>query len=269
MTEFKKYIFPFFLFFIFIPCLGLLPLGASESESAQNRYKILADLSKKLPEKFAEKINKNKQVFLKELNELLSSEKDNLLILVDKKHILDKGYKPKTIILLSDLKNRAYKLDRPDIFLSETAEPALQKMALAARKAGIRLTVSSGYREYEYQSNLFNYYIKVYGKLKAKTFSAPPGSSQHQLGTAVDFGTIDDSYAKTPEGKWLAANAYKYGWSLSYPKDYENITGYKWECWHYRYIGEKACGFQKKWFGDIQYYMLFFIDEWKKADIKK
>ena len=83
----------------------------------------------------------------------------------------------------------------------------------------------------------------------------------------VDFGSIDDDYAKTKAGKWLASHAQDYGWSLSYPKGYENITGYKWECWHYRYLGIKACKLQKNYFEDIQQYMLEFIDYWKNKKV--
>ena len=59
-----------------------------------------------------------------------------------------------------------------------------------------------------------------------------------------------------------AQNAAKYGWSLSFPQGYEDVTGYMWECWHFRYIGEEACRFQKKWFSDIQQFMIEFLDAW-------
>ncbi len=108
----------------------------------------------------------------------------------------------------------------------------------------------------------------MHGKKNTQSFSASPGASQHQLGTAIDFGTITDDYADTAEGKWLFENAGNYGWSLSYPKDMEHVTGYKWECWHYRYLGVEACKFQKEWFSDIQQYMLEFIDLWKKEKAK-
>lgn len=108
----------------------------------------------------------------------------------------------------------------------------------------------------------------MHGKKNTQSFSAPPGASQHQLGTVIDFGTITDAYADTAEGKWMLNNAWKYGWSLSYPKGMEHITGYNWECWHYRYLGVEACKFQKEWFGDIQQYMLEFIDLWKKEKAK-
>ena len=91
--------------------------------------------------------------------------------------------------------------------------------------------------------------------------------SQHQLGCAVDFGSITDDWGDTKMGKWVYQNAADYGWSLSFPREYEDVTGYMWECWHFRYIGIPACRFQKKWFSDVQQFMLEFIDAWKKQSV--
>ena len=143
------------------------------------------------------------------------------------------------------------------------AYSALNEMAQAALNDGIRLFVSSAYRSYSYQENLFNYWVSVDGLEQAERESARAGTSQHQLGTAVDFGSISDDFDKTQMGQWVYKNAADYGWSLSFPKGYEDVTGYRWECWHFRYIGKNACRFQQKWFGGIQQFMLEFIDLWK------
>jgi D-alanyl-D-alanine carboxypeptidase len=82
---------------------------------------------------------------------------------------------------------------------------------------------------------------------------------------ALDFAPVDDDFDKTPGGKWVYENAAKYGWSLSFPKGYEDVTGYRWECWHFRYIGVEACNFQKKWFGDVQQFMIEFINCWEMS----
>ena len=74
---------------------------------------------------------------------------------------------------------------------------------------------------------------------------------------------MDDAFDKTPAGKWVYENASKYGWSLSFPQGYEHVTGYRWECWHFRYIGKPAVDFQKKWFSNIQQFMIEFLDLWK------
>ena len=160
--------------------------------------------------------------------------------------------------------NSAYVVNKKDIYLREDAESALREMAGHAKADGITLDVSSTYRSYTYQKNLFDYWVKVDGLEEAERESARPGTSQHQLGCAIDFGSIDDDYDKTPGGQWMYKHAGEYGWSLSFPKGYEDVTGYRWECWHFRYIGIEACKFQKKWFNNVQQFMLEFIDEWKK-----
>lgn len=256
----------FVLFTLFFTALLSIYTQTEKKTAEQQSAEFFLTVSKKIPKDITDNIQKNKGEFYLHLKKVLEAETDGLLVLVDKIHLLDESYVPENIIRLYDVEKKAYHLDRDDIYLAAIAEPPLQKMALAAKKDGITLVVSSAYRPYEYQATLFNKYVKRNGLSKAKTYSAPAGASQHQLGTTIDFGTINDAFAKTPAGKWLFKNACKYGWSLSFPKGYEKVTGYKWESWHYRYIGVEACRFQKKWFNDIQQYMLEFIDEWKKAE---
>lgn len=259
----KKYAVKIFSL-LFFTIFGCNLSAENNSTSVSERLSLILT---NFPKEIVKKINNNRNQFLAELNDvILSSKKNNLLILTDKNHLLDKTYKPKDIIKLSEYKNRAYALDRLNIEIAKCAEAPLQEMAKSALKDGIKIIVSSGYRPYDYQVDLFDNYIKRYGEKEAKKFSAPPGASQHQLGTAIDFGTINNAYSNTPAGKWLEKNAWKYGWSLSYPKDYEEITGYIWECWHYRYIGKKACAFQQKWFNGIQQYTLEFIHYWQKNE---
>ena len=256
----------FFLFFFFVFIFSIYPNNKISDEDVYK--KVYTYISKRFPKDIFNKINNNRNIFFKNLNNVLNNEKEDALILVDKLNLLDKNYKTKNIILLYDIKDRKYVLDRTNIYLAKIAERPLQKMAEDAKKNGIEIRVSSGYRSYSYQSKLFSKYVNVHGKKNTQSFSAHPGASQHQLGTAIDFGTITDAYADTAEGKWMLKNAWKHGWSLSYPKGMEHITGYKWECWHYRYLGVEACKFQKEWFGDIQQYMLEFIDLWKKEKAK-
>ena len=215
-----------------------------------------------IPAEIRRRIGNDTNSFLAELKQVLAAETENLLILVDKRHLLPDGYIPHDLIMLNT--GRAYMINRKDLSLTKTAEHALQKMALAAKQDGIILLVSSSYRSYAYQKNLFDRDVRESGEKEAERFSARAGTSQHQLGTVVDFGSISDEFAQTRAGKWVLRNASKYGWSLSFPKGYESVTGYVWESWHYRYIGVEACAFQQKWFGDIQQYMLEFIDAWKR-----
>lgn len=211
--------------------------------------------------------NGNPQEFLQDLHAVLQSEKDfssddlSPFYLIDKKHTVSSDYIPKNLIPLK--KNELFDINKNNLSLRSEAYEALKKLAEAALKDGIKLTVSSTYRSYEYQKNLFDYWVSVDGLEEAERESARPGTSQHQLGLALDFAPVDDAFDETLEGKWVYENASKYGWSLSFPQGYEHVTGYRWECWHFRYIGKTAVDFQKKWFSNIQQFMIEFLDLWK------
>ena len=211
----------------------------------------------------------NKTEFIKDLYAILEEEKTfrqddkSLFFLIDKKHAASSSYVPKDLVSLK--KNSLFDLNKDGMEIRKEAYSALNEMAQTALNDGIRLLVSSAYRSYSYQENLFNHYVNVDGLEEAERESARPGTSQHQLGTAVDFGSISDDFDKTQMGQWVYKNAADYGWSLSFPKGYEDVTGYRWECWHFRYIGKNACRFQQKWFGGIQQFMLEFIDFWKSC----
>lgn len=211
----------------------------------------------------------NKTEFIKDLYAILEEEKTfraddkSLFFLIDKKHTASSSYAPKDLVFLK--KNSLFDLNKAGMKIRPEAYSALNEMAQAALNDGIRLLVSSAYRSYSYQENLFNYWVSVDGLEEAERESSRPGTSQHQLGTAVDFGSISDDFDKTQMGQWVYKNAADYGWSLSFPKGYEDVTGYRWECWHFRYIGKNACRFQQKWFGGIQQFMLEFIDCWKNC----
>ena len=215
-----------------------------------------------IPSRILTNIRSSWKEFLQSLDDVLQDDKNDLFILVDKKHHLQKDFVPYSLVELQS--NAFYQVSRAGHQLTPEAEEALMHMARSAKKDGITIMVSSTYRTYEYQVNLFKRYAREYGEKEADRFSARPGATQHRLGTVIDFGSISDDYAMTPAGKWLYANAAKYGWSLSYPKGFEQVTGYKWECWHYRYLGVEACVLQKKYFEDVQQYLLEFIHWWKK-----
>ena len=208
--------------------------------------------------------------FLADLKKVLEIEKAfpaddlSLYYLIDKKHTVSADYEPTHLKKL--VQNDDYIINKTTLSLRQDAADALAEMGRAAKKDGITLDVSSTYRSYETQERTFNYWVSVDGLEEAERESARPGTSQHQLGAAVDFGNIEDSYALTDGCKWLNAHAEEYGWSLSFPQGYEDVTGYRWECWHFRYIGIEACKFQNKWFGDIQQFMFEFIDAWKNMD---
>ena len=95
------------------------------------------------------------------------------------------------------------------------------------------------------------------GTEQASTPVARPGHSQHQLGTAIDFGSIDLGYGETREGQWILANARRFGFSLSYPQGLQDITGYKYEPWHFRYLGRAGAELEHRFVGGVQQLFLF------------
>ncbi len=213
--------------------------------------------------------NGDPEEFLADLHKVLdsiadfSSEDLSPFYLIDKTHTVSSTYEPKGLIHLENCS--AYKVNKNNLSLRPEAYKALGELGTAAKADGVTLTISSTYRSYDYQKNLFDYWVSVDGLEEAERESARPGTSQHQLGMALDFAPVDDAFDKTPGGKWVYENAAKYGWSLSFPQGYEDVTGYRWECWHFRYIGVTACQFQKKWFGDVQQFMIEFLNAWEMS----
>ncbi len=105
------------------------------------------------------------------------------------------------------------------------------------RASGYDMQIISGFRSYEKQQSTFAYWSSIDGEEIAETYSARPGHSEHQTGLAMDISSLQQSYGKTEEGKWLAENCYKYGFIIRYPKGKTSITGYMYEPWHVRYLG--------------------------------
>ena len=234
------------------------PVEEKVSAEIEKLHRVFASLSQRTRDGI---VNGDSQEFLADLQQVLAEDADNLLTLVDKQHYLAADFVPADIVALKA--NDFYLLNRNDLSLRVPVEKSLRELGSAAQADGINMVVSSTYRSYDYQKNLYERNVRQLGKEVADRESAPPGASQHQLGVAVDFGSITDDFAQTKQGRWLASNAGKYGWSLSFPDGYEDVTGYRWECWHYRYIGVTAVEFQKKWFSDVQQFMLEFIHAWK------
>ncbi len=117
---------------------------------------------------------------------------------------------------------------------------AFQELVAGAANDGMNIYLSSGFRSYETQEQIYNNYVYYYGQETADTFSARPGYSEHQTGMAIDVNTIDDSFAGTPEAIWLEQHCTEYGFIIRYPQGKESITGYKYEPWHIRYVGKEV-----------------------------
>ena len=143
----------------------------------------------------------------------------NDILIVNKTYSVPNNYNPGTLTI--ETKN------------------AFDEMQKAAEKDNIKLWITSGFRSYSLQTSLYNNYVLKDGKEKADTYSARPGHSEHQTGLAMDLNIVDSSFEGTKEAIWIADNCYKYGFIIRYPKGKEEITGYKYEPWHVRYLGKE------------------------------
>lgn len=134
--------------------------------------------------------------------------------------------------------NKAYHLPQDyGAGIDSAAYSALLKMR---GESGYDMKIVSGFRSYEKQKKTFEYWVNVHGYEKASKESALPGQSEHQTGLAMDITSLKTSYKDTDEGKWLAENCYKYGFIIRYPAGSIDITGYIYEPWHIRYLGEST-----------------------------
>jgi len=129
--------------------------------------------------------------------------------------------------------------------LRDDAAKAYLKMFRAAKKDGVNLVAQSAYRSYSTQVSVYNGWVGSLGRKAADLQSARPGFSEHQTGLSVDIAsatagcTIQACFSRTPEGKWLTKNAWRFGWHLRYPNGKTAVTGYKFEPWHWRYVGDE------------------------------
>jgi D-alanyl-D-alanine carboxypeptidase len=134
--------------------------------------------------------------------------------------------------------NKSYSL--PSDFnpgLDATCQNQFYKLQNAAAQQGLNIWLSSGFRSYDYQAQIYNNYVARDGQAAADTYSARAGYSEHQTGLAIDVNQIDDSFAGTPEAIWLENHCHEYGFILRYPQGKQSITGYQYESWHIRYVG--------------------------------
>ena len=160
---------------------------------------------------------------------------DSLMVLVNKLNRLQSNYVP------HDLEQITLNYATNNKFLRKEAKENFEKLSSDAKKIGYSIIAVSAYRDYDYQENLFNNYVKEKGENYALKCSAKAGHSEHQTGLSVDvMGSNNDydQFEKSKEFDWMKNNSYKYGFILRYPKGKEYITGFKYEPWHYRYVGK-------------------------------
>ncbi len=169
------------------------------------------------------------------------SEPSSLWVVVNKQNGIPLSYVPSDLIV-PDVRLRLSSGSEQMKF-SKAAEQDLMAMFMAASKDGALLVFGSGYRSATLQKQFYNSYVARDGQKAADTYSARPGHSEHQTGLAVDItspsGTchLEICWEDTVEGKWVAKNSYKYGFTIRYQEDKDKITGYQYEPWHLRYVG--------------------------------
>lgn len=130
--------------------------------------------------------------------------------------------------------------------LRPEAASAMNAMNAALEaETGLWLFSASAFRSYDTQISTYGGWVEQDGQAVADTYSARPGHSEHQTGLAMDVGAsscgcTDEPFGYTPEGEWVAQNAWRFGFIVRYPPGYEWMTGYIWEPWHLRYVGQQV-----------------------------
>lgn len=161
---------------------------------------------------------------------------DSLYRIVNKTNTIESTYVPNDLVEVNVARKKT-------ILLRSEAASKLEEMFSAASQSGIELYVVSGYRDYDWQTTLQNYYIDTLGKQEADRIDCIPGGSEHQLGLAVDLGEtsknceLQGCFAYTSTYSWLKENAHLYGFVERYPEGKEEITGIKYSPWNFRYVG--------------------------------
>ena len=169
---------------------------------------------------------------------------DSLLVLVNKYHYLPSDYVPSDLV---DLKYRHPDRTAPGrVTLRAEAAAAFDRLCEAAAKDGYTILGFSGYRSYSYQQSIYSSYCKSDPQSVVDTYSARAGYSEHQTGLAIDVCTDEYAYnrfGKSPEYQWAKDNIHKFGFIIHYTESNKELTGYKNEEWHFRYVGVESATF--------------------------
>ncbi|MBQ7239898.1 MAG: M15 family metallopeptidase [Bacilli bacterium] len=183
-------------------------------------------------------------------------------ILVNKYHYLPENYAPEDLVNI-DWKYR-FGGKNDTIKVREEVYNQFLKMWQGANEAGFYLMAYSGYRSIDHQKRIYNDYANKNGISYADSIAARPGFSEHSTGLALDIYSKTCSQANlfkdTEVYKWLLNNSYKYGFILRYPEGKSKLTGYNFESWHYRYVGEELA--EKVYNSGLTYdeYYAFYLD---------
>ncbi len=182
---------------------------------------------------------------------------DDLFTIVTLTYGLSRDYQPSDLVTLSDYFPVAITLGYPTQVRQIIAAPLVQ-MVTDMQAAGLAPFIISGYRSYSAQAIAYQKWLTTYPD-SATIVSAPPGHSEHQLGTTIDFGSPElpevvgqediefhTYFYMTSEGQWLLEHAHEYGFTLSFPREAFELTGFYYEPWHYRYVGVEMATFLKE-----------------------
>lgn len=170
----------------------------------------------------------------------------DVTVLVNKKNMLDSSYVPLKMYVVDENEGNFHQFKDASLkpMLRSDIKEYVDKLINDAQELGLPIIVDSGYRSYNYQQVVLDALIKEKGD-EAFKLVALPGASEHQTGLAIDFAYYengiynDDVKENDKEAIWLKNNAWKYGFILRYPKGKENVTGYNFEPWHFRFVGLK------------------------------
>lgn len=212
-----------------------------------------------LPERIQRRILRVPQYFTELLFATLTDLPEESMQLVDKTHALPLDYMPPDLTSLSQY-GEVLSLTVIDMQISERVIPDLLAMSAEAAHDGIVIPTSSAYRSYAYQEFIYNNSVEAFGQEETDRSVARAGHSQHQLGTAIDFGDISEGFGDTPAGQWLLQNGWRFGFSISYPRGQTEETGYKYESWHYRYIGRSAAQLERYFFESRQQLLIEYLE---------
>lgn len=229
---------------VFLMCMSAFLLGVlcgkiAFAKEEPDDVMVLQKIDVRENESSQERVNINQGRVRQEEN----MEEDWKLVLVNSTHFMEKGYVPQ----LAEIENNYY--------FDARAVEQLQQMLADGRAEGLDFWVCSAYRTMEKQTSLYENKVSRLMKEKGISYEqayeeagdtvAYPGTSEHQLGLAVDivardYQQLDDKQADTDEAKWLKEHCHEYGFILRYPLDKTEETGIIFEPWHYRYVGKEA-----------------------------
>ena len=179
-------------------------------------------------------------------------------MLVNKHRCLNKDFVPDDLVDISSKYT-----DEKDLKISRIAMNAFIKMYEAAEKEGYQLVINSAYRSYEEQEELVNTYLNSYGQSYVDKYVAKPGFSEHQTGLSFDIGSRNSRvFANSKEYEWMQENAHKYGFIYRFDKRYEDLTGFRNEAWHYRYVGNEIATYVYEHNNmSLEEYFVIFLDK--------